>query len=459
MNNCEMDSLVWIPIARIPRGDRKRIADDLRVTSRYNNAEDDKPIKFWRKRDELLGMPVAYGIKLAKQLGITLVDNRATGKTVTYKNTPIARSAQQEDFFYTLSAQVSSKCNVFAVAPTGSGKTIAALKVIHSLSTTALIIVPSISLAYQWRDRISEFLGLPESKIGILKGGKCHNWKSKSIVVAVVHSLCKGKMGADFHRHFGIAIWDEAHRMASTWFSKSLLQVVAKYRLALTATPNRKDGRTKLLHLAFDQPNDEVTGNELRALPCIAYVVNTDCTVKSPSWGNTTMKLGKLMSSVAADSKRNSLIVEIVSKGYSKGKNILVLSDRIEQLKYLMQKLANRIPKEDMGLFISATSEKQQEHIKQHCKVIFATYGMMKEGQDVPRLDMGIDATPRSEGNQAVGRVRREFAGKSMSIWITLFDSRASSLLQSISASRIRDYKSCGVEVVNVGNNLSKIEW
>lgn len=456
---CKVDSLVWIPIKAIPSKIRKRVAHDLCITSRYGDNADSKPMKFWRKQEELVGVPVAYGVKLAEELGFSLEDNRSLGKRVVYRNSPEARSAKQQEFFSTLTQQTRSQLNVFAVAPTGSGKTIAALKVVHSLGRTALVIVPSISLAYQWRDRIAEFLSLPVSSIGILKGGKCPQWEQKSVVVAVVHSLCKGRMGQDFHKHFGIAIWDEAHRMAAKWFSKSLLQVVAKYRVALTATPNRKDGMTKILHLAFNEPNNNVTGNELRALPCIAYVVHTNCTAKSPSWGNTTMKLGKLMSSVAADSNRNALIARLVRTGYEKGKNILVLSDRIEQLRYLIKFLADDIPKEDMGLFISATSEKQQEHIKQNCRVIFATYGMMKEGQDVPRLDMGIDATPRSEGNQAVGRVRREFAGKESSMWITLFDAKASQLLQGISSSRIKDYKACGVDVVPVAYNLSEIEW
>jgi superfamily II DNA or RNA helicase len=301
-------------------------------------------------------------------------------------------------------------------------------------------------------------LGVSPSKIGILKGGKC-NWHGKTIVVAVVHSLCKGRMGVDFHQHFGIAIWDEAHRMASKWFSKSLLQVLAKYRIALTATPNRKDGRTKLLHLAFDEPNSNVTGNTLKALPCTAYVVHTRCTAKSPNWGNTTMKLGRLLSDLAVDSKRNALITKLVRRGYAKGRNILVLSDRIEQLRLLMKSLDGVVPKNDMGLFISATSEARQNEIKDKCRIIFATYGMMKEGQDIPRLDMGIDATPRSDGNQAVGRIRRELAGKKKPLWVTLFDAKASALLQGISSSRIKDYKSCGVEVITIAEELSAIMW
>ena len=456
MGVCESDSLVWFRIRSIPREVRKRVAHDLRMVSRYGDAG--KPLRFWKKEGAKVGIPVAYGIRLAKELGFSIKDKRSNGIRVVYRRKPVARTSNQSEFFSTLVRQTKRTECVFAVAPTGSGKTIAALNAIHALGRSALIVVPSISLAYQWRDRITEFLGLPASRIGILKGGKC-DWHDKSVVVAVVHSLCKGKMGRDFHSHFGVAIWDEAHRMAAKWFSRSLMQVLAKYRIALTATPTRKDGMSKLLHAAFNEPNTKVSGNTLTALPCRAYVLHTSCTVKSPSYGTTTMKLGVLMSAVAADHKRNRLIAKMVYRGYVRGRNILILSDRIEQLKALIAMLVDKgIPRKEVGLFVSATSATEQDRIKAECRIIAATYGMMKEGQDVPRLDMGIDATPRSEGNQAIGRIRRECAGKKTPVWVTLFDHKASELLRGISSSRIKDYKSCGVEVVPVADDISRIK-
>jgi superfamily II DNA or RNA helicase len=227
--------------------------------------------------------------------------------------------------------------------------------------------------------------------------------------------------------------------------------------MALTATPDRKDGRTSLLTNYFGHDTGEVKGTNMKPLACSAYVVNTDCRAKAKPFGNTVMQIGMLTTAVAADKRRNRLIASIVMRGYEAGRHILVLSDRIEQLKTLRRLL--QIPKSEMGLFISAASQERLNLIKSECAVILATYGMMKEGQDIPRLDMGVDATPRSEGVQAIGRIRRRMPGKRRPIWVTLFDSNGSSLLQGISGARIKDYKACGVDVVNVGSDLGRIPF
>ena len=46
---------------------------------------------------------------------------------------------------------------------------------------------------------------------------------------------------------FGHVIIDEAHRIPSQVFSKALQKINCPYMLGLSATPNRKDGLTKIL--------------------------------------------------------------------------------------------------------------------------------------------------------------------------------------------------------------------
>ena len=46
--------------------------------------------------------------------------------------------------------------------------------------------------------------------------------------------------------NFGLVIYDEVHHLSAETFSKALPKVATKYLLGLSATPNRKDGLSKV---------------------------------------------------------------------------------------------------------------------------------------------------------------------------------------------------------------------
>ena len=60
--------------------------------------------------------------------------------------------------------------------------------------------------------------------------------------------------------------------------------------------------------------------------------------------------------------------------------------------------------------------------IARECRIILATYGIFDTGTDIPRLDCGIEATPRSKLAQALGRILRTSRGKSTPIWFGIED-------------------------------------
>ena len=58
-------------------------------------------------------------------------------------------------------------------------------------------------------------------------------------------------------------------------------------------------------------------------------------------------------------------------------------------------------------------------------KVLFATYGLAKEGLDIPRLDRLILASPHKDKAtiiQSIGRIERKFKGKENPICYDLVD-------------------------------------
>lgn len=77
----------------------------------------------------------------------------------------------------------------------------------------------------------------------------------------------------------------------------------------------------------------------------------------------------------------------------------------------------------------------------QGMKIYLSTYGVMKMGVDVPWLDVGIDLTPRVEGIQVIGRVRRIREGKPLARWYTPIDTGISNVIDNINRLRINDYR------------------
>lgn len=90
------------------------------------------------------------------------------------------------------------------------------------------------------------------------------------------------------------------------------------------------------------------------------------------------------------------------------------------------------------------------DRIKRESVIVFATYGMFKEGQDIARLNAGIDLTPRADGEQAIGRIRRPYPGAPDAVWYTIADQGHPTLKRWTNA-RIRDYQTAGARIVRHG--------
>ena len=73
-------------------------------------------------------------------------------------------------------------------------------------------------------------------------------------------------------------------------------------------------------------------------------------------------------------------------------------------------------------------------------RIYLATYGVMAMGVDVPWLDAGIDLTPRTEPEQVLGRVRRQYDGKKMAHWFSPVDKGFSRIIENINSARLKAY-------------------
>jgi superfamily II DNA or RNA helicase len=121
------------------------------------------------------------------------------------------------------------------VLPTGSGKTHVAVMAIDDKRRATLVVVPTLDLVRQWYDLLGATFG---EQIGIVGGGD-HDVRAITVTTYDSAYLHMDHLGA----RFGLVVFDECHHLPSGAYALAAQACLAPYRLGLTATPERSDGR------------------------------------------------------------------------------------------------------------------------------------------------------------------------------------------------------------------------
>ena len=126
------------------------------------------------------------------------------------------------------------------VLPTGSGKTHVAMAAINELSAPTLIVVPTLALVEQWRDKLRSIFG--EENVGEFSG---REKELKPLTVATYDSAYVNaeKLG----NRFMFLVFDEVHHLPAESYVQIAQMSAAPFRLGLTATFERDDGRHEIL--------------------------------------------------------------------------------------------------------------------------------------------------------------------------------------------------------------------
>ena len=122
------------------------------------------------------------------------------------------------------------------VLPTGSGKTYLAHLVLQEMGQSCLIVVPTLDLMHQWYQQL--VAAFPDTSIGLLGGG------SRDRAPILVATYDSAAIHAEtLGGQYGAIVFDECHHLPSDFNRVIAEYAIAPYRLGLTATPERSDGR------------------------------------------------------------------------------------------------------------------------------------------------------------------------------------------------------------------------
>ncbi|AZI44376.1 DEAD/DEAH box helicase [Deinococcus psychrotolerans] len=122
------------------------------------------------------------------------------------------------------------------VLPTGSGKTFVAQLAMRDTPRSTLICVPTKVLMHQWYSGL--LAAFPDANIGLLGDG---NKDQTPILIAIYESATI--YAEELATRYALIIFDEVHHLPSDYYRTIATMSLAPYRLGLTATPKRGDGR------------------------------------------------------------------------------------------------------------------------------------------------------------------------------------------------------------------------
>ena len=122
------------------------------------------------------------------------------------------------------------------VLPTGAGKTFVAQLAMRLTGRSTLICVPTLDLMHQWYAGLEA--AFPGQQIGLLGGG------SRDITEVVVATYDSAVRAIETHgNRWGFLVFDECHHLPGDLYRLIAESSIAPYRLGLTATLERSDGR------------------------------------------------------------------------------------------------------------------------------------------------------------------------------------------------------------------------
>jgi len=333
---------------------------------------------------------------------------------------------------------MSANFNGIVKSPTGTGKSIIALKAIENNSESIVILVRTVNLAEQWIAHINR-MGL---ECGLVGNGK-EEWKSITV--------CIGASVRDVKIKCRLLIVDEIHGFFADITYQTLLNAEYQFFLGLSATPERElktyDEFIKLHPIVSDYSLEDAIEDktvcefEIKLIPCpltefeqkqydevsarVAAAMKEFngnfplmirlCKVnQSAAQGMRAIQERKKMLSQGLG--KSNKTIEILTE--NKDKKVIVFSEHIDTLDYIQLEMDKVHPGRCMQ-YHSKIKKKEKANLIENFNIIpnavILCSKAMDEGIDLPDCDTAIVISGTSSSRQFIqrlGRIIRPKEGK-----------------------------------------------
>ena len=304
------------------------------------------------------------------------------------------RSSQQEIFD---EIEDNAMINAFV----SFGKTFTALAIAAKLGQKTLVVTHTIPLRTQWVREVEKVYGFTP---GIIGTGKFET--DTPIVIGNIQTLYK-KMEL-IYKTFGLVLLDEMHHCSANTFSRVIDRSAARYKIGLSGTLKRKDGKDVVFKDYF--------GHKIFKPPAENYIEPVIHLHKA----NTLLPDGNLdwalrVNKVAYDPEYQKYIAAMAAYYAAKGHKVLVVADRVE----FLTTCAELVGSNAISVTGADSHEDREDLIdlirSGKKEILFGTQSIFCEGISVNELSCLILATPTNNMpllTQLIGRIIRKLDGK-----------------------------------------------
>lgn len=282
------------------------------------------------------------------------------------------------------------------------GKTFTGLAIAGKLGQKTLVITHTVSLRNQWAKEVEKVYGFTP---GIIGSGRFEI--DAPIVIGNTQTLYRNI--PKIKKEFGTIILDEMHHVSSPTFSKLLDTNYCRYKIGLSGTIERKDGKHVVFRDYFGQkifkppkenfmtPTIEIYRSEIRFMD------------------GAHIPWAKRINALANNDEYRHSVAMLAAAYAARGHKVLVVSDRVQFLKRCAE-----LTGEKAVCVTGEVSHENREKLVNEIlygdkNVLYGTQAIFSEGISVNTLSCLILGTPINNEpllTQLIGRVIRKQEGK-----------------------------------------------
>ena len=299
----------------------------------------------------------------------------------------------------TIYNEVEGTCFINALP--GWGKTFTALHLARKFGQKTLVITHTAALRDQWIEEIKTLFGC---ECGIIGGGDL-DYEDHFITVANIQTLVKHT--AELAKEFGTVILDEAHHCPATTFAATVDCFHARYRVALSGTMIRKDGK----HILFK----DYFGTTVLKPPVSNTIPPTIHMVKSGITLKPNVTWVEKITDLTQDDKYRQFIADIAKMHVAEGHSVLVIADRVEFLEKVKEYVGETCLLVTGGTSFEDRQQAKAQILAKEKMCIAGSRQIFSEGISINILSCVILAVPMSNDSlleQIAGRIMRMHDGK-----------------------------------------------